>query len=1244
MGISPLNPTNKLLVIVAVIVAAGLVIAGAFVLFPGKGSDNADQNPGVGSVKVTSALSKTNISLGESIIDSATVPGVGNGTAAPTGTVTFQVKIGSGQWTAFDTETLTANGADGIANSSAYKPLSVDTYIFRVTYSGDSVYPNSTSTEVTLNILTGLYATSVTPSLSQSTISLGQSVTQNVTVEGLGATFPVPLGSVTFEVKIGTGSWTAYDTKNLTASGSNGVATSIQYTASASGSHYFRALYLGDDNYMAAQSGDDAAPLTVNLGLGSLTNVLSSSTIGLGESVNDTVTVPGPGASFPAPSGSVTFQVKFGSGAWTTYDTKTLSTSGINGTANSTTYTPMAVGTYYFRVIYAGDANNQPSQTADNAATLTVNPGQGASPVSMVLSQTTITIGSSVTGSVTVPGIGASFPAPTGSVEFQVRGSGGNWTTYDTKTLTANGNDAVATSVAYSPVFVDSYYFRAVYLGNSNYAVSHSADNGSLLTVNPGEGLTTITSVLSQSTITFGDSVTASVTVQSLSGSPIPTGLIRFQEKVGAGEWTTYDTETLSASGTMAVASSTHAPTMAGSHYLRAVYLGDAYYASSQTDDNAEPLMVNPAQGGAPTTVLSKTTVNLGESVTDSVTIPSIGVNLPAPTGSVEFQVKIGSGAWTTYDTKTLTASGSNGTATSASYMPLNLGLYSFRAKYLGDSNYLVSQSADDADQLTVNPGQGAGPMTNSVPETIGLGSPVTNTVTVPGLSQSSPVPTGTITFQVKVGSGTWTTYDTKTLTAIGYNGSAIAASYLPLNLGSYSFRSNYSGDANYLPAQTADDAAVLTVVPGSGGQIIVVVSPSTINLGDSVTCTATVFGIGSSFPVPTGTVQFQIKNLDGPWTTFSTKTLITSGNDGVATSVTYKPTGGSYYFRVLYAGDANYAAGQSNDTATHLTINLVEVNTPVLTLPRDTVLYGYNVSLTVNIPKVPTYPVPTGMVEFQYKSSTGAWTTYDTKKLAATGTSATAWADPFSPMLVDTYTFRALYLGDWNYTSGQSAESSALTVIKAKTYTETALGVTNIRLGQSVRDNVTVWGINGSAIVPTGTVSFYVKNGSGAWTLYDENVALVDRTAMSRWYTPMEAAADFKFQAIYSGDSNFNGSASCPWSEPLNVMVARSQTSITIGPVEGNLGQSWTLNATVAGLGGSYPALTGTVTFQWQLNWTGPWTDITTGATLVNGVAVSSWFTPTVQGVYILRVLYSGDENYDNSSAAVALNFHTPV
>ncbi len=87
-------------------------------------------------------------------------------------------------------------------------------------------------------------------------------------------------------------------------------------------------------------------------------------------------------------------------------------------------------------------------------------------------------------------------------------------------------------------------------------------------------------------------------------------------------------------------------------------------------------------------------------------------------------------------------------------------------------------------------------------------------------------------------------------------------------------------------------------------------VSAYSITIGSSVNLTATVKGPVTTSPTPTGIVTFQqMAPGSGTWTTFSTKTLV----NGTAT-ITYRPnTSGTYWFRAVYNGDANYTSSSSD-------------------------------------------------------------------------------------------------------------------------------------------------------------------------------------------------------------------------------------------------------------------------------------------------------------------------------------------
>jgi len=164
-----------------------------------------------------------------------------------------------------------------------------------------------------------LYSSQTTTFLGVSTITLGQSVTDNATVIGKGAGYPVPTGTVNFQVSFNDGAWSTFSAGVALV---NGAAISTWYTPISTGNYDFRAIYSGDSKYLASQSGNGDEPLVVESGLGevSVTTLLSDTIITLGDSITDDVTVASMGDPTPVPTGTVEFQVQIGAGVWTTFD------------------------------------------------------------------------------------------------------------------------------------------------------------------------------------------------------------------------------------------------------------------------------------------------------------------------------------------------------------------------------------------------------------------------------------------------------------------------------------------------------------------------------------------------------------------------------------------------------------------------------------------------------------------------------------------------------------------------------------------------------------------------------------------------------------------------------------------------------------------------------------------------------------------------------------------------------------
>jgi hypothetical protein len=363
--------------------------------------------------------------------------------------------------------------ASGTATSIAYTPLKTGTYYFRAHYVGDSNYKESTSGDTAEPLEVGPADSKTATELSKTSITLGESVTDKATVTGLGGSYPMPTGNVEFWVLPPGGVWTKFDTKALDASG---TATSIAYTPLKTGTYYFRAHYVGDSNYKESTSGDTAEPLEVKPYTPEVETLLSASEITLGDSVTDKVTVTGLPAPFPDPTGDVEFYVSTDGGStWTQFGaTKTL----VAGSATSDSYTPLAVGDYYFKAKYLGDSNYNGAESGAKEEPLKVKPYTPK--VETLVSAAKINLGESVTDKVTVTGLPAPFPGPTGTVEFYVLAPGDVWTKYDTETLDASGT---ATSIPYKPSLPGTYYFKAKYLGDSNYDPAESGETAEPLDV-----------------------------------------------------------------------------------------------------------------------------------------------------------------------------------------------------------------------------------------------------------------------------------------------------------------------------------------------------------------------------------------------------------------------------------------------------------------------------------------------------------------------------------------------------------------------------------------------------------------------------------------------------------------------------------------------------------------------------------------------------------------------------------------
>ena len=149
-----------------------------------------------------------------------------------------------------------------VANSKSFTFASAGTFSFQAVYSGDANNNPATSACETELLFVGPNPMTVTTSLSQSIINVGDSVTDEAFLAG--ATLDTAGGTVTYSVFSGPScAGPALDTDTVTVASGN-VPESKSFTFTSAGTFSFLAVYSGDTNHNGATSVCGTEILTVN--------------------------------------------------------------------------------------------------------------------------------------------------------------------------------------------------------------------------------------------------------------------------------------------------------------------------------------------------------------------------------------------------------------------------------------------------------------------------------------------------------------------------------------------------------------------------------------------------------------------------------------------------------------------------------------------------------------------------------------------------------------------------------------------------------------------------------------------------------------------------------------------------------------------------------------------------------------------------------------------------------------------
>jgi VCBS repeat-containing protein len=204
------------------------------------------------------------------------------------------------------------------------------------------------------------------------------------------------------------------------------------------------------------------------------------------------------------------------------------------------------------------------------------------------------------------------------------------------------------------------------------------------------------------------------------------------------------------------------------------------------------------------------------------------------------------------------------------------------------------------------------------------------------------------------------------------------------------------------------------------------------------------------------------------------------------------------------------------------VTVNVtppVATSTVVSATP-DPSVFGELVTFTATVTSASPGVVPTGTVAFMASFPNGTSVTLGTGTLDTTGTASFS----MDQLVPATHTIYAVYLGDGNNATSTSASISQVvrpadTIISLSAASQTVVSGGANSLSESLTAVAP-----GVAIVPfTGTITIY--------DTFEGNTTIlgVFTIGQSGSFPALTAVGTHSLTAVYSGDSNYNGSTSLP-------------------------------------------------------------------------------------------------------------------
>jgi Bacterial Ig-like domain (group 3)/Putative Ig domain len=492
-------------------------------------------------------------------------------------------------------------------------------------------------------------------------------------------------------------------------------------------------------------------------------------------------------------------------------------------------------------------------------------------------------------------------------------------------------------------------------------------------------------------------------------------------------------------------------------------------------------------------------------------------------------------------------------------------------AVYSGDTNFNSSTSN------SVNFLAATSVAVSSSPNPSVFGQAVTLAANISTNAPSLPAPGGTVQFLA----GT-----TPIGSPVAVSNHSASLSTATLSTGAHTITAQYSGDSYYQPATNTTSQSVNKASTSTGFTFA--------QSGAVVTFAATVTPVAPGAGMPTGQVQFfnGTTPLGSAPLTNARATFSASNLSGTVTAV--------------YSGDGNFLASTSGGAP----INASAAVTVIAAANPSPLVFGQAVALSATITVVTGNGVlPGGTVQFLNGSTLlGSAPVY--------GGFASLILLP--GLGVGTQTITAQYRGDGFY----PAASATTTVSVSKANTVTSLSVS--QSGSSVSLMVAVAPVSPGSGTPSGSIQFLKGNTVLGTSALVNSQATFSASNLTGVVT-----------AIYSGDSNFNGSTSSgtsittqsqpsPPSTPQQPSVS---LSISSGLNPSLLGQAVTFTTTIT-------VVSGTGTPSGSIQFLDGTTSL--GSVPLTGNSVSFTTSALTVGSHAISAQYSGDSVFPPASAAM--------